>query len=342
MKNSLAIDQNFTDSRYTPRAGKKSAVQADSQLRIRVTWLYYVKGMTQSDIASQLNINRVMVNRLLAEARKRREVVIQITSPLVHLVELQHQLEEQFGLQKAIIAPLDNPDDDPTPFIASAAGTYVSGIMGHDMTIGVGWGRTLHTMLSSIEGRALNQVRVVSLLGGIAQARRFNPAEFAWQFAELFEAEGYLVSAPAVVDSPQTKQALLQHCGLEQILQLAESCTMALLSCGGITHLSTSYRAGHISEAERQLLLKAGAVGDVLYNFLDKNGQLIDHPINSRVISMSLERLKQIPEKVLVSGGLEKVAIIHAAIQSVQPTVLVTDEVTAQELLNQTGQGGLQ
>ena len=188
------------------------------------------------------------------------EVVIRIKSDIAPLVDLQRRLESVFRLSEAIIAPFKDEDGDPTHVIAAAAGAYVSAFMTHNLTVGVGWGRTLHTMLQFLEGRSLDNVRVISLLGGIAQARRFNPAAFAWQFAELFGAEGFLIPAPAIVDSSRTKHALMEHCGLEQVIAMADACDIALLSCGGISSLTTSYRVGHVSEAERQSLIKAGAV----------------------------------------------------------------------------------
>ena len=303
------------------------------QLRIRAAWLYYVEGMTQSDVAAKLGVNRIMVNRLLSEARRRGEVVIRIESELAELTRLQRALEERFGLDEAVVAPLEDPADDPTRVVAAAAGAHVSGLMRGGLTVGVGWGRTLHAMLPYVEERALPDVRVVSLLGSIAQARRFNPAEFAWQFAERFEAEGYLISAPAVVNSPETRRALLEECGLDRILELAEACDVALFSCGGISTLTTSYRSGHIGAADRESLVAAGAVGDVLYHFLGADGRPVDHPVNARSISLPLEHLSRLPRKVLVSGGAEKLAILRATLLSVAPTVFVTDEATARALL---------
>ena len=321
------------DAGRETKSGAKPIPRTQNQLRIRAAWLYHILGMTQSEVAVKLGVNRIMVTRLLSDAKKRGEVVIRIKSDLTDLVDLQLRLEARYGLERAIVAPLEDPLDDPTRVIAAAAGEYVSGLMQNDMTIGVGWGKTLHAMLPYIEAERLSNVRVISLLGGIAQARRFNPAEFAWQFAELFDAEGYLISAPAVVDSAQTRHALLENCGLDQILQLAEACDISLLSCGGITSMTTSYRSGHITEAERQSLVEAGAVGDVLYHFINAEGQLVDHPVNTRSISMPLERLRRIEQKVLISGGPEKIEVLKATIACIDPSVLITDEVTARSLL---------
>ncbi|WP_240611038.1 sugar-binding transcriptional regulator [Oceaniglobus ichthyenteri] len=310
---------------------------ASDELRLRAAWIYYMEGETQSNVAAILGVNRITVTRLLSEARRRGEVAIQIKGDLAPLVALQRDLEKKFGLDRAIIAPLSDASADPTAVIAVAAGAHVSSVMRAGLTIGVGWGRTLHESLPHIEGRTLNNVRVISLLGGIMEARRFNPTEFAWRFAELFEADGYLIPAPALVDSTEARRVLLEQCGLDHVFELAETGEIAVFGAGGISEASTTYRLGHLNEDERRSLAHAGAVGDVLYNFIDAKGQRVDHPINDRVISISLENLARIPHRILVSGGQDKITVIRAALHAKYPTVLVTDEITARTLVSQDG-----
>ena len=315
----------------------KQATIAQSEtdrLRARAVWLYHVEGSTQNDIATQLGISRVMVVRLLADARRRNEVRVTVSAPLAELIELERQLETRFNIARVIIAPFADPDEDPVKVIAAAAGNFISGLMKSGMTVGVGWGRTLYNTLPFITGETLEDFRVVSLLGGIAAARRFNPAEFAWQFAELFQGEGFLIPAPAVVDSAETKHALLERCGLSAIFEMATKLDVALLSVGGITNLTTSYRTGYITEADRRSLIDAGAVGDVLYNFIDENGDLVAHDVNNRVISVNLSLLRRTAERVLISGGKEKRIALRAAIKILNPSTLITDEQTAKALVS--------
>ncbi|WVT77933.1 sugar-binding transcriptional regulator (plasmid) [Sinorhizobium chiapasense] len=315
-------------------------IQSESErLRARVAWLYHIENYTQNDIAAQLGINRVMVVRLLAEARRRNEVRVTISSPLSDMIALERGLETTFGIKQVIVAPFADAEGDPTKVIAAAAGALITGLMRSGMIVGVGWGRTLYNTLPFIAGAALDDFRVVSLLGGISAARRFNPAEFAWQFAELFKGEGFLVTAPAVVDSPETKHALLERCGLAAIFEMADKLDVALLSVGGISALTTSYRTGYLTEADRRSLIDAGAVGDVLYNFIDKDGNVIDHEVNARVISVNLERLRRTPERVLISGGPEKLEALRASLVTIKPTTFVTDEQTAGALLNLVAAG---
>ena len=303
------------------------------RLRARAVWLYHVEGQTQNDIAHSLGVSRVMVVRLLADARRRNEVRVTVSAPLAELIEIERAVETRYGIGRVIIAPFSDPEGDPVKAIAAAAGAFISGLMKPGLTVGVGWGRTLSNTLPFISGETLEDLRVVSLLGGIAAARRFNPAEFAWQFAELFQAEGFLIPAPAVVDSPETKHALLERCGLSAIFEMAGRLDVALLSVGGISTLTTSYRTGYITEADRRSLIEAGAVGDVLYNFIDEAGAVVDHDVNNRVISANFVDLRRTPERVLISGGRDKRIALRAAIKTLSPTTLVTDEQTAKDLI---------
>lgn len=302
-------------------------------LRIRAAWLYYVEGMTQQETAEKLGLNRVQVTRLIADANKRGEVDIRINAKISSVLELERELEKKFEIGRVIVAPMPPDEADPTKAIATVGGQFISDFVQSDMKIGVGWGRTLYTALPHIKGRDLQNVRVISLLGGISQAKRFNPAEFAWQFAELFRGEGYLVPAPALVDSEETKHALLERCGLNQIFDQADNLDVAFLSAGGIEGITTSYRLGHLTEAERLSLIEAGAVGDLLYNFISEDGKLVDHNVNTRGISVGLDRLKRAKERVLISGGAEKVKVLLGCVRLLTPTVFITDEHTAEKML---------
>ncbi|MCE3590705.1 putative DNA-binding transcriptional regulator, partial [Escherichia coli] len=132
---------------------------------------YYIEQMTQNEIAEVLGVGRVTIVRMLAEARARNEVKIGIQGYLSDLIALERQVEQQFGLEKVIIAPLSQADNDPIPAISAATGDYLAGVVANGMRIGGGWGRTLLSTLSYLDARALDDFTVFSLLGGISPPR---------------------------------------------------------------------------------------------------------------------------------------------------------------------------
>ncbi len=314
--------------RGPPATGGRSA-----RLRLRAAWMYYVEEMTQNAIAETLGIGRVTVVRLLSDARARNEVRVSLGREIAELPRLEVALERAFGLREAVVAPLSSPEADPTAAIGAATGQFISDFVRADMKLGVGWGRTLLRTLSFVDQRSVPNLAVVSLLGGISAVRQSNPAEFAWQFSRLFGADCYLIAAPALVDSPATKQALIERCGIGPVFDLAYSLDAVLVSVGGMNSDATSTQFGHFSGEDRQSLLARGAVGDLLYNFYDHAGELVEHPLNQRVMSVPLARLRRTPQRILTSGGPDKIEALEGALRLLRPTVLVTDEATATTLL---------
>lgn len=303
------------------------------RLRVRAAWMYFIEQMTQNEIADVLGVGRITVVRMLAEARARNEVKIAIDSELTEIVRLERLLETTFGLKQAIVAPLSHAEADPIPPISAKTGAYLSDVMRPGMRVGVGWGRTLFSTLSFINPKSLPDFKVISLLGGVGVARQINPAEFAWRFAQAFQGEGYLIPAPAVVDSVETKVALIERCGLRDIFRMTDDLDAVLLSIGGIRSATTFYRGGYLKEEQREELVARGAVGDVLFHPFDVNGRIVDHPINSLVMSVDVERLRKAPIRILTSGGPEKVEALVGAMTLLSPTVLITDEESARRVI---------
>ena len=93
------------------------------------------------------------------------------------------------------------------------------------------------------------------------------------------------------------------RCGLAAIFEMAARSDVALLSVGGISTLTTSDRRGYLTETDRRSLIDAGAVGDVLYDFVDAAGEIVAHEGNGRVIPVKQDRLRRTPERVLIAGG---------------------------------------
>ena len=164
--------------------------------RMRIAWMYYVEGLTQNEIADKLGIGRVTVVRNINEAIRQREVKIWIEGDVAECFELEAELKQAFGFKDAVVVPEPSLPEHVTKSVGIAAGMYVSDVLTDRHVDGVGWGATLYESLQTFAPRELENVQVISLLGGIVQARKFNPAEFAWQFARIVGADCYPPPGP--------------------------------------------------------------------------------------------------------------------------------------------------
>ncbi len=302
------------------------------RLRQRAAWMYFVEEMTQSAIAETLGVGRVTVVRMLAEAKALGEVRIALSRGDAELGGLEAALARAYGFDEAIVAPLSFPTTDPTAAIGAALGDYASSLLRNRMKIGLGWGRTLNRSLEYLRERSLRDLTVVSLVGGVTHFAHDNPAEFPSAFARAFNAECYLIPAPALVDSPATKAALIERCGVGAVYDFARALDVIVVSVGSLGGEATISRFRLVGELERRLMREYGGVGELLCNVFDRDGRVIDHALNQRVMSVPLEAVRAAPIRVLAAGGAHKLAAIEGAIKLLNPTTLVTDETTARKL----------
>ncbi|MDX7952111.1 sugar-binding transcriptional regulator [Lichenihabitans sp. Uapishka_5] len=305
----------------------------EADQRTRAAWLYYMEGMTQDAVAQALGMTRARVLRILASCREDGTVQITVNAPLAASIALARRIENRFGIERVIVIPRPASDADVGALIGAATGAYVSSILTDGMTIGLGWGRTLSSSLSSLPQRAFNKLTVVSLLGGLTRASQFNPSEFAWRFADRLGAECFMMAAPVYAPDARTREALVNHAGMEDVFKHAERLDVALISVGELSPGSTLSRYGLATKEELASLARGGAVGDLLCRFIDADGALLDHPLNDRVISADPTMLRKARRIVLASGGWEKAAAVLAAIRLLKPEVLVTDETVAESLV---------
>ena len=315
------------------RRSAQTALSDGKSLRLRAAWLYHAHGLTQNEVAEQLGLGRSTVIKLLDEAKMRGEVRVWIEDGVGELVELGLNVEQALGLDEAIVVPSFGGQSETAQAVGLALGKLLSEAIDSGMTIGAGWGRTLTAALAAFHPPRHSGVTVMSLLGGSVETRIANPVEFAWRLANVLEAECYLYPAPLVVDSPETRRRLIEDCGLGKLNTLAERLDLAIISAGDIGPHATSLVRHLITPNELRELVDQGCVGDVMCNFLDADGKLVPHPLNDRIMSVGLGRLRKAGHKVLASGGANRARAIFAAIKCVGCNTLVTDEAAARALL---------
>lgn len=302
-------------------------------LRLRSAWLYYNRGWTQQAIAENLGISRSTVIRMLEEARNRAEVQIWINPNPGDCTALALSLEEKYGLDEAIVVPGSGNPDETARDVGSALGRLMSDVITDNMTIGTTWGRTLYAALQTFRPVPRQNARVVSLLGGIIAAQRMNPIDFSWQLASRLNAECMLYLAPLIVNSAATKRALIESCGLDQLLRVATSLDLAIISCGDIDPEGSSLSLDFLTQEERRDLNAAGAICDVGCNFLDAEGRDVVTPLRDRSMNVDIGTISRAGHVILAAGGAKRAPAIHATIRRTGCKTLVTDEAAATTLL---------
>ncbi|MEG1505747.1 MAG: sugar-binding domain-containing protein, partial [Lachnospiraceae bacterium] len=141
---------------------------------------------------------------------------------------------------------------------------------------------------------------------------------------------------PTIVGTVESKNVIKDDMHYQKTQEFFKKINVAILGIGSIMGDipdSALYRNGYITEQELRLLQSEGAVGVVLSNFIDANGNPVKSSITDRIISMTLNEVKKVPHSILVANGQNKVIPVLAALKAKYINVLITDSDTARSIL---------
>ncbi|MER3417482.1 MAG: DNA-binding transcriptional regulator [Gemmataceae bacterium] len=306
----------------------------DRQLMARLADLYYLRDLTQQEIAERLGLSRPTVSRLLQRARTEGIVRIEVNPPEGSHHELAWELEERFRLREAIVVTGHSESPSLTRRALGQAGArYLDRCLKGGEVVGISWGTTLNEVVQHVRHRAL-RTTTVPLVGGVGQvAPGVHANDLARRLAQVHQGRAHFLHAPAVVASPEVQEALYSDPGIRRVLDLARRAQVALVGVGALVPSSTLVQSGYFSAQELAGLRQRGAVGDVCTRPYTLDGLPVDDLLQRRIVAVQLEDLRRIPTVVAVAGGLEKAEAILGLLHGGLIDVLVTDHLVARTIL---------
>lgn len=312
-------------------------MNADRQIQqaVEISKLYYLKGITQAEIARKLHLSRPTVSRAIQFARDHQIVKIQIDDPLNDVRSLERQISQKYHLDRTVIAePVENNPQAILSAIGKAAANLLPQIIQDDDVIGVSWGRTLDAVGQHLQPSDRKNIRVVYLKGTVANSTHNNfVVSVTRAFNENFHTQAQILPLPVIFDNAKIKSMVMQDHFIDNIVTAAEHTDVAMFTVGTTEDNATLFSLGYLSPAEIKKLQRT-AVGDIVSQFVNEQGQIVDPTLSDRTMAIPLDRLKATRQSILVAGGMNKLPAIKAALNGGYANVLVTDLQNAQRLID--------
>ncbi|NRD78254.1 sugar-binding transcriptional regulator [Bacillus sp. BRMEA1] len=302
---------------------------------IEAAKLYYLLDYNQHEIAKLLGVSRPTVSRLLQQAKSDGIVQITIKDPTENVENLAKQLEQKFNLKKAVVASIPQYENHIIKnYLGEKAAIYLDEIVKDDDIIGVTWGTTLYHVAVELKQKFVKNAKVVQLKGGVSHAETNTYAsEILYLFGKAYNTTPHHLPLPAIVDHVVVKQAMEADRHIRKILELGKEANIAMFTVGTVKTESLLFQMGYFTESDMKSL-KGNAVGDICSRFFDKDGEICNESLNERTLGINLNDLRNKETSILVAGGPNKIEGIYGAIKGGYANVLVTDQFTAQFLLD--------
>jgi DNA-binding transcriptional regulator LsrR (DeoR family) len=294
--------------------------------------LYYVDGVTQSEIARNLGLSTAKVNRLLQQARELGYVNITIRTPFQHLFDLEARLKAVFGLQDAIVIPsvAGNSSSLMNPIGAVAAEYLLERLRDGDV-LGIGGGTAVNAVVHAIEPARTYQVDVVPVLGAVQGQITTDVNYLAAHMAERLGGKAYQLHAPAFVETREHCETLKSMGPVKEILDIARRANIALLGIGTVDAETSRFVQFTALSAEdmKQIAGDCGGVGEIGAYVYDIEGRACANEFADRVIGLTLADIRGIPFRIGMAATPAKALPIYGALRGGYLHTLITDEAAA-------------
>ncbi|MDP4083778.1 MAG: sugar-binding transcriptional regulator [Bacillota bacterium] len=302
---------------------------------VKTANLYYIEGLTQEQIAKKIGVSRPVISKHLQKAKDYGIVEVFIKDESVHTVELEEKIKDSYGLKDVVVVPASNQHSElRKKAIGKVAAHFVSKRLKNVTKIGIGWGTTLAQFVQEYPYERREGIKIVPLVGGMGtQHVDIHANQLAYELAKKMNASCSYLYAPAIIDSEELKNRLINMLDVKLVLEEARNVDIALVGIGSPYNDSTLQKIGYLNENDIEELSKSGAVGDITSRFLNSNGEGINHIINDKVIGITLDELKEVPLVIGVVEGTNKVESILGALKGNYLDVLIIDETTAMAIL---------
>lgn len=303
-----------------------------ARLMSMVLTQYYLEGKRQADIAQDLNLSTPKVNRLLKQARDQGLVEIKIHTPYLNIFEIEKRLLALTGLQDTVVVPkLTTDTASVLQAIGSEGADYLLRHLRDGDIICMGGGRTIEALVQAIQPERRYEVQVVPAIGGVQGMHHTNLNYLVAELAHKLGGRAYQLHAPAFVDSPEEREAVLGLRQVGDILALARQARIALVGIGAVSPLSSSYfQFTSLDTTDMtEIVEREHGVGEILAHIYTADGHLCATDYARRVVALSPEELKNIPITIGLAATASKVLPVYGMLKGQFLNRLITDEEVA-------------
>lgn len=306
---------------------------ATDDLAARAGWMYYLAGMTQSEIATELDVSRQRAQRLVARAVADGLVHVRLDHPTSACLEMERELKARYGLHFVRIAPSLPDGFDSLQSVAAVAAGEIERMLLRDpqLVVSVGTGRTLRAVTEEMVELECPGHKLVSLIGNANIDGSASIYEVILRMADKIGARHYPMALPVLSKDPDEREFYRGLPHVSQVFELARTCDLTIVGIGEVGRAAPLVVDGFIKEAEMVDLVDKGAIGELVGWVFDSDGVYLEQGTNQRINGVCVTPSDN--PVVCIGCGEKKHAAIEAAIKGRLINTLITDEACAAFLL---------
>lgn len=305
----------------------------EKQLLAEIAYRYYIDDLTQHELSVEFGIGRSSISRMLNKAKEDGIVEFKIQGIDTNIMKLKKEIMKKYNLKTIDIVDNSLESTTKSDNLAQGASSVISRLLTDHTNIGVSWGETISETVKYMEGRKLNDVHFIPLVGGPSSSNTsYHINAIVYDLANKFKSHSIFINASAIQENKLTAENILTSQYFAELIQYWKNIDVAIVGIGGILSTKNSQWRDLLSEDDYEFLKLFDAAGDLCCRFVDKHGNLIVGDLNDRTIGIDAEIFNNIPKRIGIAQGKHKISAIKGLLNKNILNHLITDTETAKLL----------
>lgn len=297
-------------------------------LLCEIAHLYYMEGLNQQQIAEKLGLGRSSVARHLTEARNLGIVQIKIadTKEFYRNSSLEEQLRRKYRLSDCLVATSMPPHN-----YHMASADYIRSVLPQNATVAVGGGATLYSIGQYLKkNEDGNKMVFIQSTGIVNESVPSTAVVQTWSMK--MDGTPIYMSYPGIMHSVEAKKMIQDDGEFSNKYNIMKNADACVVGIGTIEQFLTTGEklVSSLPGANEEI---SNSVGDICFQLFDANGDFCSPSLAKYVCGLSIMDFLRIPIRIAAAVGEQKIAAIYGALKGRLPNVLLTDDQTAQKLL---------
>jgi Transcriptional regulator, contains sigma factor-related N-terminal domain len=309
----------------------------------KAAYLYYIKDLSQNEIANDLGISITTVSRLLKKAKEQNIVEFVIRDPFLKCIDVECKLKERFHLKDVVVAPtINSSNNDSTSsdyckkIVALESARYLQRIIRDDDILGISWGSTIFNMINYLNPAQKVNAAFVTLHGSISCIEpELDARNLVSRISKVFAGRQFSLLLDGLMANTQTVDILRQEKKVEIIYNMFKKINISVTGIGSFypNQDSVLSRTEFINEKELAELHDSDVVGDICLRFFDRSCNECLTSLCGRTIAIDMADFKNIPSKITIASGIRKTYPILCALKGGLIDILIVDYQLGESLL---------
>ena len=198
-------------------------------LIVKAAHLHYIRSLSQSEIAKQLDISVPTVSRLIKKAKQYGIIKFVIPENYKSCIELEEFLRESLSVRDVVVCPARADSVNIKNDVALEGARYLQRLISEDDTLGIAWGRTIRLLINYLNPCLKKNVPFITLHGSITESDAdLDPCTLSNRVAMSFGGGKYTLYSEGLLSDCNVLETRKQEVQVKKVLDYFKKCTILL------------------------------------------------------------------------------------------------------------------